>query len=128
MRGTWQIVAAAAAVLLAGCATSQPVFEVVPHTGAWPHIEYPEGSGITAALRLNQIIEWTHANPSPEADRARLLAEECGRDHHRVEAAHSQSVLSAWNHAHNVATQPGLTPEEKEALWRLCVDELTHGP
>jgi len=127
VRGTG-LVAAAAAVLLVGCASSTPVFEVVPQTGAWPHIEYPEGSGITAALRLNQIIEWTHANPSPLADQARELAEACGRDHHRVGALHSQEVLRAWNHAHSVATQPGLPPHEKDQLWQRCVDELTHGP
>jgi len=121
-------VAAAAAVLLVGCATSQPAFQVMAHTGTWPHIEYPEGSGVTAALRLNQIIEWTHANPSPLADRARELAEECGRDHQRVGAVHSQEVFRAWGHAQKVATQPDLPPHEKEALWQLCVDELTHGP
>jgi hypothetical protein len=121
-------VAVAAALLWAGCGTPKRQLEGEPQAGTWPHVECPPGSGVTAALRLDEIIGWAQADGSPKAMEAREKAEECARDHHRVDDEHCRSVLQAWTHANKVAMDPGLPPHEKEALWQLCVDELTHGP
>jgi len=129
MRGTWLIVAVAAALLWAGCAgTTKGEIQGVPQEGTWPHVECPPGSGITAALRLNEIIGWAQADGSPKALEARLKAEECATAHTGVNDLHCQKVVSAWTHANQVAMDPGLPPHEKEQLWQACVDELTHGP
>lgn len=126
MRGTWLITIAVAVLLLAGCKT--PSQQGVAQEGMWPHVECPPGSGIPAALRLDEIMNWAQADGSPKALEARLKAEECGRDHVGVNETHCQEVFRAWSHANEVATNPGLPPHEKEQLWQACVDELTHGP
>lgn len=127
MRGTWLIALAAAALLWAGC-KSKPQETAVPQEGVWPHVECPLGSGITAALRLDEIITWAQADGSPKAMEARVQAEQCARDHTGVNEVHCREVFRAWTHANEVATNPGLPPHEKEQLWQACVDELTHGP
>ncbi|MHC4974340.1 MAG: hypothetical protein ACYTG3_18620 [Planctomycetota bacterium] len=128
MRGTWLIVAVAATLLVAGCAKSKPQIQEAAQEGAWPHIECPPGSGITAALRLNEIIGWAQADSSPKAMEARGKAEECARDHFGTRERHWELVFAAWTHANEVATNPALPPHRKQELWQACVDELTHGP
>lgn len=128
MRGTWLITVAVAVLLWAGCKSAAPEMQGVPQEGTWPHVEWPHGSGITAALRLDEIITWAQADGSPKAMEARAKAAECAQVHHGTNDTHCQMVLVAWEHARAVATQPGLPPDQKRALWQACVDELTHGP
>ncbi len=128
MRGTWLITVAAAVLLSAGCKSAKTQVTGVPQEGTWPHIEWPRGSGVTAALRLHEIITWAEADGSPKAMEARERAETCAQSHHGTRDTHCQLVLEAWTHANHVAMNPGLPPHEKEQHWQACVDELTHGP
>ena len=128
MRRTWLIVAVAAALLGAGCASSKGAVGEEAMAGSWPHVECPPGSGITAALRLDEIIGWSGADGSPMAIDARQRAVECARNHPWVTEVHCQQLFAAWTHANQVATNPGLPPHEKDQLWQACADELTHGP
>ena len=128
MRATWLIAAAAAALLWTGCGTPKGQVAAEPEAGAWPQVECPAGSGVTAALRLDEIIGWTGADGSPKAIEARQKAVECARNHTGVNPVHCQKVFQAWTLANQVVSDPGLPPHEKDQLWQACADELTHGP
>jgi hypothetical protein len=124
MKRTWLIVAAVAALGWAGCKGTEVQGE--PQAGRWPHVECPQGSGVTAALRLSEIIGWAEADGTPKAILARGLAEVCATEHTGVNELHCQKVFQAWTFANQVVTNPELPPHEKEQLWQACADELTH--
>lgn len=87
----------------------------------WPDVECPMGLGKTAEARLADIETWAGTGTP-----AYRKAQEC-RAHTGVNELHCTRLFSAWTAAEATRT-PGLTEPQKQALWMLCVSELTHGP
>lgn len=79
----------------------------------------------TPQERLREIVDWAEADGSPAAREAGQQAE-TGLRRAASTDADRETISRAWSHA-QAAARPGLEPQEKERLWRLCANELTHG-
>ncbi len=90
--------------------------------GVWPDVECPTGSGISARLRLDEIVDWATAAAKLDA---KSKAEGCLA--HTVDTEmHRSRVYNAWSAAH-ASLNPLLSELQTDALWALCSSELTHG-
>ncbi len=88
----------------------------------WPDVECLPLSGVTARARLDQIIVW--ATDANRLD-AKSKAEQCLV--HTVDTMlHRFKVYGAWESA-KATLNPILSDGERQALWLLCISELTHG-
>jgi len=107
-----------ALVLAGGCAATTEA--------DWPDVQCMSPSGIMAAHRLSQIKTWASANGHPEAAAAATTCESGHPAPVGTSDVHAGRVYAAWCAA-QAAVQPGIDPEHANALWALCVSELTHG-
>ena len=99
--------------------------EVQAGGASWPAVFCPPGEPYTAEQRLTDIKGW--AMTASRGDVV-ALADAC-MGHTGVAAANEQhcaKAYSACSAAQSAATSPGLTEEQRGALWALCVSELTH--
>lgn len=104
-----------AAVLLgAGCLSTSGVVQ---------YGDLPDGP--TPEEQLREILDWADADGSPAALEARQQAD-TGLRRTTDADADRERISRAWTHA-RAAARPDLEPQEKERLWRLCANELTHG-
>ena len=104
----------AVVLLVAGCLSSGGVVQ----SGKLPEEPTPEE-------QLREVLDWAAADGSPMALEAKEQAGESLRRTTDSEA-NRKKISRAWTHA-QAATRPGLESQEKDRLWRLCVNELTHG-
>ena len=93
---------------------------------AWLNMMCPTGEGEQRAEDLlDAIIAWAPPPPAIGAA-AKVKAEEC-KLHTAATEMHCAKLVTAWTAAKQAATTAGLSQATKDALWTLCISELTHG-